>query len=60
MLGGQGIERYVVDPASIATTARRWRVKTQRTDGAAWYGALLAYKRGERRVCAIKVPTPNE
>jgi len=56
-----GIESHVVDPASIATPRRRRRVKTDRLDGEALLRALLAYKRGEPRVCAMVVaPSPEE
>jgi transposase len=56
-----GIESHVVDPASIATSRRRRRVKTDRVDGEALVRALLAYKRGEPRVCAMaKAPTPEQ
>lgn len=55
------IESHVVDPASIATSRRRRRAKTDRIDGEALLRALLAYKRGEPRVCAmVKAPTPVE
>jgi transposase len=55
------IESYVVDPASIATSRRRRRAKTDRIDGEALVRALLAYKRNEPRVCAmVRVPTPEE
>ena len=57
----EGIESHVVDPASIATSRRRRRAKTDRIDGEALLRALLAYKRGEPRVCAmVKAPTPEE
>jgi transposase len=57
----EGIESYVVDPASIATSRRRRRAKTDRLDGEALVRALLAYKRGEPRVCAmVRAPTPQE
>src|SRR5215203_1059542 len=60
-LVGEGIESHVVDPASIATSRRRRRAKTDRIDGEALVRALLAYKRGEPRVCAmVKAPTPQE
>ena len=56
-----GIESYVVDPASIATSRRRRRAKTDKIDGEALVRALLAYKRGEPRVCAmVRAPTPQE
>jgi transposase len=61
VLQTEGIESYVVDPASIATSRRRRRAKTDRIDGEALVRALLAYKRGEPRVCAmVKAPTPHE
>jgi transposase len=57
----EGIESHVVDPASIATSRRRRRAKTDRIDGEALLRTLLAYKRGEPRVCAmVKAPTPEE
>ena len=57
----EGIESHVVDPASIATSRRRRRAKTDKIDGEALLRALLAYKRGEPRVCAmVKAPAPEE
>jgi len=56
----EGIESHVVDAASIATSRRRRRAKTDRIDGEALLRALLAYKRGEPRVCAMVVaPSPE-
>jgi transposase len=61
VLKQEGIESHVVDPASIATSRRRRRAKTDKIDGEALLRALLAYKRGEPRVCAmVKAPTPEE
>ena len=61
VLRNEGIESYVVDPASIATSRRRRRAKTDKIDGEALVRALLAYKRGEPRVCAmVRTPTPEE
>jgi transposase len=61
ILEREGLESYVVDPASIATSRRRRRAKTDKIDGEALVRALLAYKRGEPRVCAmLRVPTPEE
>ena len=61
MLQNEGIESHVVDPASIAISRRRRRAKTDRIDGEALLRTLLAYKRGEPRVCAmVKAPTPEE
>jgi transposase len=60
-LEGEGIESHIVDAASIATSRRRRRAKTDRIDGEALVRTLLAYKRGEPRVCAmVRVPTPEE
>ena len=57
----EGIESHVVDAASIAAPRRRRRAKTDRIDGEALLRALLAYKRGEPRVCSMVVaPTPEE
>ena len=59
-LQNEGIESHVVDPASIATSRRRRRAKTDKIDGETLVRTLLAYKRGEPRVCAmLKVPTPG-
>ena len=61
VLESEGIESHVVDPASIATSRRRRRAKTDRIDGEALLRALLAYKRGEPRVCTmVKAPAPEE
>ena len=61
VLQSEGIESHVVDAASIATSRRRRRAKTDRIDGEALIRTLLAYKRGEPRVCAmVRVPTPEE
>lgn len=57
----EGMESWVVDPASIATSRRRRRAKTDKIDGEALVRALLAFKRGEPRVCAmLRIPTPEE
>jgi len=61
VLQQEGIKSHVVDPASIATPRRRRRAKTDRLDGEMLLRALLAYKRGEPRVCAMVVaPSPEE
>ena len=61
LLQDEGVESHVVDPASIATSRRRRRAKTDKIDGEALVRALLAYKRGEPRVCAmVRAPTPQE
>ena len=61
VLEQEGIESYIVDPASIMTSRRHRRAKTDRIDGDALVRALLAHQRGEPRVCAmVRVPTPEE
>jgi transposase len=61
VLQQNSIESHVVDPASIAMPRRRRRAKTDRIDGETLLRALLAYKRGEPRVCAMVVaPLPEE
>jgi transposase len=60
-LDKEGIESHVVDPASIATSRRARRAKTDKIDGEALVRALLAYKRGEPRVCSmVRPPSPEE
>lgn len=54
----EGIESHVVDAASIAASRRSRRAKTDKLDGEALVRTLLAYKRGEPRVCAM-VTVPN-
>lgn len=61
VLEQEGIESHVVDAASVMTSRRRRRAKTDRIDGEALVRALMAYKRGEPRVCAmVRVPTAEE
>jgi transposase len=61
VLEKEGIESHIVDPASIAVSRRRRRAKTDRIDGEALLRTLMAYKRGEPRVCAmVRVPSPQE
>lgn len=55
------IESHVVDATSIAVPRRHRRVKTDRIDGETLIRTLMAYKRGEPRVCSmVRVPTPEE
>ena len=61
LLEANGIESHVVDPASIAVPRRRRRAKTDAIDGETLLRTLLAWTRGEPRVCAMVVPpTPEE
>ncbi len=60
VLESEGIESHVVDPASIVVSRRCRRAKTDKIDGEALVRTLLAYKRGEPRVCAmVRAPTPD-
>lgn len=55
------IESHVVDAASISVSRRRRRVKTDKIDGETLVRTLLAYKRGEPRVCSmVKVPAAED
>jgi transposase len=57
----EGIESHVVDAASIAVSRRRRRAKTDRIDGEALLRVLMAFKRGEPRVCSMsRAPTPSD
>jgi transposase len=61
VLAGEGVESHVVDAASVAVSRRRRRAKTDRIDGEALLRTLLAYKRGEPRVCSmVRVPSPEQ
>src|SRR5215831_1900867 len=61
VLQSEGIESHVVDAASILTSRRRRRAKTDRIDGETLVRTLMAYKRGEPRVCSMaRAPTPQE
>jgi transposase len=57
----EGIESHVVDAASIAVSRRRRRAKTDRIDGEALLRVLMAFKRGEPRVCSMsRAPMPDD
>lgn len=61
LLQGEGIESHVVDAASILVSRRSRRAKTDKIDGETLIRTLLAYKRGEPRVCSmVRPPTPTE
>ena len=60
-LEANDIESHVVDPASVAVSRRRRRAKTDTIDGETLLRTLLAWKRGEPRVCEMVVPpTPEQ
>jgi transposase len=60
LLEANGIESHVVDAASIAVPRRRRRAKTDAIDGETLLRTLLAWKRGEPRVCAMVSPPTVE
>src|SRR6185436_20962363 len=61
LLQSEGIESHVVDPASILTSRRARRAKTDRIDGETLVRTLMAFKRGEPRVCSMaRAPTPQQ
>ena len=54
LLLANGIESHVVDAASIAASNRRHRrAKTDAIDGETLLRTLMAWARGERRVCSM-------
>jgi transposase len=57
-LKAEGVINYVMDPASIQVDRRARRVKTDAVDADALLRALMAFCRGERKVCSmVRVPT---
>jgi transposase len=61
LLEDRGIESHVVDAASIAVDRRHRRVKTDLIDGETLLRTLMAWARGERRVCSmVRPPSPVE
>src|SRR5690349_20553071 len=61
LLIARGIESHVVDPASIAVNRRHRRPKTDAIDGELLLRTLMAWSRGERRVCSmVRPPSPEE
>jgi transposase len=60
-LESEGIESHVVDPASIAVPRKRRNAKTDGIDGEGLLRTLMAFKRGEPRVCSmVRPPSPEE
>ena len=61
LLVQNGIESYVVEAASIAVARRHRRAKTDAIDGVSLLRTLMAWARGERRVCSmVRPPSPEE
>ena len=61
LLERNGTSSHVVDPASIAVNRRHRRAKTDTIDGEMLLRTLMAWARGERRVCSmVRPPSPEE
>jgi transposase len=61
LLEAAGIQSQIVDPASLAVPRRHRRAKTDAVDVALLMRTLLAWLRGERRVCAmVRVPSVED
>lgn len=57
----QGVTNYIVDPSSIEVSRRARRAKTDGIDVEKLMRTLLAYLRGEPRVCSmLRVPSAAE
>jgi transposase len=61
LLLANGVDTYVLDPASFLVSRRGKRVKTDRIDAEAMVGILKAYLAGDHSVCrVVNVPTVEE
>jgi len=61
LLLANGVESHVVDAASIAVARRHRRAKTDGIDGETLLRTLMAWARGERRVCSmVRAPSPED
>jgi len=61
LLLANGIESHVVDAGSIAVARRHRRAKTDTIDGETLLRTLMAWARGERRVCSmVQAPSPED
>jgi transposase len=60
LLEAHGIESHVVDAGSVPVPRKRRRGKTDMIDGEALLRTLLAWRRGEPRVCSMVVPPSVE
>jgi transposase len=61
ILEREGIESHVVDAASIPVPRRRRRAKTDKIDGETLLRLLMAFKRGDPRVCSMaRAPAPAD
>jgi transposase len=60
-LKAEGVINHVMNPASIQVDRRARRVKTDAVDADALLRALMAFYRGEKKVCSmVRVPTRDE
>jgi transposase len=57
LLETNNVESWIVDPASVAVPRRVRRAKSGVIDGETLLRTLLAYRRGEPRVCSMVHPT---
>ncbi len=61
LLEANGVDNHVVDAASITVNRRHRRAKTDRIDAEMLLRTLMAWARGERRICAmVRPPSPTE
>ena len=60
LLEAHGIRSYVVGPASIAVNRRNRRAKTDRIDAEGLLRTLMAFCRGERKVCSMVRPPTRD
>lgn len=60
LLEAHGVASHVMDPTSLQVDRRARRAKTDRLDAEALLRALMAWSRGERRVCSmVRPPSPE-
>jgi transposase len=61
LLETNSVESWIVDPSSVAVPRRVRRAKSDAIDGETLLRTLLAFRRGEPRVCSMVHPTnPND
>jgi transposase len=61
LLEANGVDSQVVDAASIAVNRRHRRAKTDRIEAEMLLRTLMAWARGERRICSmVHPPSPME
>jgi transposase len=60
LLEANAVESWVVDPASVAVPRRMRRAKSDAIDGETLLRTLLAFRRGEPRVCSMVHPPSVE